>query len=63
MAKLLTFNEWLKQECGRSESQLTKEYLIRTGFTESVEWTEDDIEDYIESKHHEYKCYCLRKSK
>lgn len=52
--KPLTFNQWLSQECCMNESQLTKEYVMSLGYTE------EDVEDYIESKHHDYSIY-LRK--
>lgn len=52
----LTFNEWLKQECCMNESQLTKEHLISVGYKEDG-YTEDDIEDYIQGKQHDYSNY------
>lgn len=56
--KPLTYNEWLQRNCGFSESKFTKEYLISIGYFEDLEIeSEEDIEDYIEGKRHEYNNY------
>lgn len=47
MAKVLTFSEWLHQECSLTEEQLK---------VVSLDYGED-AEDYIDSKHHEYNVY------
>jgi hypothetical protein len=47
MIKVLTFSQWLSQECSLTEEQLR---------VVSLEYGED-AKDYIESKQHEYNIY------